>query len=456
MEEVHDAIIAHGVIFFRDQKIDFASHERFIRYFGEPHVHVGGAGTASTIVPDHPAIRKQYFDKSSKRVSGEEWHSDQSCAEIPPMYSVLYQEIVPPDGGGDTMFASAYKAYEELSPSMKVYLDGKTALHEGTRAFDKNADTYPTAIHPVVVRHPESGRKLLFVNRDFTSHIVEVPAAESRAILEFLYHALPLDTAFDRDVGQPLHPAFRDLGLLAQCPLRLPHVHKGHQAAGRGMSADGARLSAFPKDQAEIVGRHRHGLGQRKAVTGRERHHIVKLADAPGGILGLQPFVERLVGRRGVPAADLVGTVEIKEAAGPQDTRGTGDQTLTDCPRRDVYHVAADHGVDALDWPLRCRHVETKRREQVRQTGIGAVRGGAGQRLRIRITRLPAELRQLRRKIGDMLARAARDFEHQPRRRQHAAEHVEDGIAIARNMRTILARIGILGHAVNFRTRSLQ
>src|SRR5579863_4445545 len=55
VEEVHDAIIAHGVIFFRDQKIDFAAHERFIRYFGEPHVHVGGAGTASSIVPDHPA-----------------------------------------------------------------------------------------------------------------------------------------------------------------------------------------------------------------------------------------------------------------------------------------------------------------------------------------------------------------------------------------------------------------
>jgi hypothetical protein len=88
VEEVHDAIIAHGVIFFRNQKIDFESHERLVRYFGEPHIHVGGKGTASTIVPGHPAIRKQYFDANSKRVSGEEWHSDQSCAEIPPMYSV--------------------------------------------------------------------------------------------------------------------------------------------------------------------------------------------------------------------------------------------------------------------------------------------------------------------------------------------------------------------------------
>jgi taurine dioxygenase len=185
--EVHDAIIAHGVIFFRNQKIDFESHERLVRYFGEPHVHVGGKGTASTIVPGHPAIRKQYFDANSKRVSGEEWHSDQSCAEIPPMYSVLYQEIMPPNGGGDTMFASAYKAYEELSPSMKTYLEGKTATHDGARGFDKKADTYPVSIHPVVIRHPESGRKVLFVNREFTSHINEVSAGESRGVLEFLY-----------------------------------------------------------------------------------------------------------------------------------------------------------------------------------------------------------------------------------------------------------------------------
>jgi taurine dioxygenase len=187
VKEVHDAIIAHGVIFFRDQKIDFESHERLVRYFGEPHIHVGGKGTASKTIPGHPAIRKQYFDANSKRVSGEEWHSDQSCAEIPPMYSVLYQEIIPPNGGGDTMFASACKAYEELSPSMKAYLEGKTATHDGARGFDKAADTYPISVHPVVVRHPESGRKVLFVNREFTSHINDVSPGESRGVLEFLY-----------------------------------------------------------------------------------------------------------------------------------------------------------------------------------------------------------------------------------------------------------------------------
>jgi taurine dioxygenase len=188
VDGIHEAIIAHGVVFFRNQNISPADHERFIRYFGEPHVHVGGKNTASQAVPGHPALNKQAFDKNSPRVSGETWHSDQSCAAVPPMYSVLYQEVIPPHGGGDTMFLSAAKAYEELSPGMKVYLEGKTATHTASNAFDKkNNDPDLTVTHPMVVRHPENGRAVLFVNPNFTSHINDVPADESRHLLEFLY-----------------------------------------------------------------------------------------------------------------------------------------------------------------------------------------------------------------------------------------------------------------------------
>src|ERR1700747_595792 len=67
VQEVHDAVIAHGVIFFRNQKIDFESHERLVRYFGEPHVHVGGKGTASKTIPGYPASRTPYFVAQSKR-----------------------------------------------------------------------------------------------------------------------------------------------------------------------------------------------------------------------------------------------------------------------------------------------------------------------------------------------------------------------------------------------------
>ena len=192
VEEIRAALNAHGVVFFRNQKLDPKAHDRFVRYFGKPHVHSGGKSTASKPVAGYPALRKQYFDESSERISGETWHSDQSCAEVPPKYSVLYQEIIPPNSGGNTMFLSAAKAYEELSPGMKKYLKGKTATHNASKAFDAkltkdNKETHLSAIHPIVAKHPENGRQVLFVNPNFTSHINDVPEDESRHILGFLY-----------------------------------------------------------------------------------------------------------------------------------------------------------------------------------------------------------------------------------------------------------------------------
>ncbi len=70
VREVREAITAHGVLFFRDQKIDFESHERLVRYFGEPHEHIGGDYTASKRIPGHPGIRKQYFDAEFKARCG--------------------------------------------------------------------------------------------------------------------------------------------------------------------------------------------------------------------------------------------------------------------------------------------------------------------------------------------------------------------------------------------------
>lgn len=188
VSELHEALLAHGVIFFHDQPIDFLQHRELAMRFGELHIHVGGKGTASQEVPGYPEIRKQHFTEKSPRVSGEVWHTDQSCAAIPPMGSILHQHIVPPDGGGDTLFASMYAAYDALSPRMKTYLSGLTALHDGAILFDRRADTvYPSAVHPVVVVHPESGRKLLYVNRGQTVRITELPKEESDAVLRFLF-----------------------------------------------------------------------------------------------------------------------------------------------------------------------------------------------------------------------------------------------------------------------------
>jgi taurine dioxygenase len=178
IRDVREAFLKHGVIFFRDQDISFEQHMTLARHFGPVHVHVGGEGTASKPVPDFPAIR---------RISGEVWHSDQSCAEIPPAGSILHQKILPPDGGGDTLFMSAYAAYDALSQQMKDFLEPLTAVHDGAKLFDKSGTVYPRATHPVVIRHPETKRKLLFVNAGFTTRIVELPRDEGDAVLKFLY-----------------------------------------------------------------------------------------------------------------------------------------------------------------------------------------------------------------------------------------------------------------------------
>ncbi len=87
------------------------------------------------------------------------------------MGSILHMQVIPPVGG-DTLFASMYAAYEALSPRLQAFLETLTATHDGATAFSKynpnSGKTYPVAVHPVIARHPVSGRKLLFVNSGFT------------------------------------------------------------------------------------------------------------------------------------------------------------------------------------------------------------------------------------------------------------------------------------------------
>jgi taurine dioxygenase len=174
----------YQVIFFRDQLLDFEAHKRFAGVFGGLHRHVGPS-TESRPVEGEPEIRILHFDENSEKVAGEIWHTDQSCAVIPPLGSALYLKTVPPNGGGDTMWASMYAAYDDLSDKMKTYLDGMTATHDGSRAFGKDA---PVNVHPVVPVHPVTGRKLLYINRGQTSHLNGVSREESDAVLTYLYN----------------------------------------------------------------------------------------------------------------------------------------------------------------------------------------------------------------------------------------------------------------------------
>jgi len=189
VEEVRRALLDHLVLFFHDQDIDFESHKAFARHFGDLHVHPG-----ASLKGNNAELVRIYADDKSKMVAGERWHSDLTCDPLPPMGSILHMHVLPPCGG-DTQFTSAYAAYDGLSDRMKSYLEGLTAHHDGTRVFStayagregSEKVSYPKADHPVVCRHPETGRKLLFVNPEYTIRINELGAAEGEAVLNFLY-----------------------------------------------------------------------------------------------------------------------------------------------------------------------------------------------------------------------------------------------------------------------------
>jgi taurine dioxygenase len=181
VEQLRAAFTQYQVIFFRDQHISFDDQIRLANYFGTLGEHAGKATISKPT--ENPAVRKFHYDENSQLISGENFHSDQSCAPIPPLGTILYNHTVPPNGGGDTQFSNMYAAYDALSPRMKVYLEGLTATHDGTRVFGPGT---PVAVHPVVIRHPESGRKALYVNTDFTAHINDLPRLEADRLLAFL------------------------------------------------------------------------------------------------------------------------------------------------------------------------------------------------------------------------------------------------------------------------------
>jgi len=203
--ELKRAFTEYQVIFFRDQKISHEDHLRLASVWGTPGIHVGGKTNSK--VTDDPRVRIFHADENSTQVSGDVWHTDQSCASVPPMGSMLYIHTVPPYGGGDTLFASMYAAYDGLSNRMKQYLDGLTAVHD---AYDVFGPGTPNAVHPVIVRHPDSGRKAIYVNRGFTKKINEVPEEESRGVLEFLYNHCAQPEFTMRFRWQPHSIAFWD------------------------------------------------------------------------------------------------------------------------------------------------------------------------------------------------------------------------------------------------------
>jgi alpha-ketoglutarate-dependent taurine dioxygenase len=193
LAEIRRALLENLVVVFRDQTLTQAQHKAFGARFGPLHLHPLNLARGDA----NPEILEIKAGKDSKYVAGEGWHSDVTCDAEPPMGSLLYVTGMPDNGvGGDTLFANMYLAYEMLSEPMKALLEGLTAIHDGAIPYvgayrsTPPEGGYPRNEHPVVTRHPETGRKVLFVNRGFTSRIVQLSGYESKAVLEMLYRII--------------------------------------------------------------------------------------------------------------------------------------------------------------------------------------------------------------------------------------------------------------------------
>jgi taurine dioxygenase len=192
--EIRQALLDHCVIFFRDQEFDAAQHKALARRFGTIFIHPNYYGLQ--VDPEILEIRREPGDT---KVVGEDWHTDTTMMTEPPMGAILYALEVPPYGG-DTLFANQYRAYETLSDGMKRMLSGLRAVHSDrmvagpavnhagrTTKARADADWHETVnVHPVVRTHPETKRKLLYVNYSYTVGFEGMTEEESRPLLNYL------------------------------------------------------------------------------------------------------------------------------------------------------------------------------------------------------------------------------------------------------------------------------
>ena len=197
--DIKAAFQEHLVLVFREQTLTRDQHKAFGKLFGELQTHPAKTHLG---LPGDPEIFDINITAKTKVANGEGWHTDLSCEPIPPMASALYITETPESGGGDTLFANMQEAYATLSEPIQALLLQLTAFHNGYKDLKaygyepKPGQTYPTASHPVVIRHPENGRPVLFVNEPFTDYIHELTASESEALLNLLYRHIETNTRF--------------------------------------------------------------------------------------------------------------------------------------------------------------------------------------------------------------------------------------------------------------------
>ncbi len=198
---VRQAFLASaGVLVLRDQRITPEQQIAFSRRFGPLMIHV----LRQFLLPGHPEILLvSNVIENGKPIglgdAGRYWHSDLSYVAEPSLGSLLHARELPAEGG-DTSFASMHAAYEALPDAVQRRIAGLRAVHSYRNSYDRMQGSswrppltdeqkaeVKEVVHPVVRTHPETGRKALFVNEGFTVRILDMPEADSGALLELLF-----------------------------------------------------------------------------------------------------------------------------------------------------------------------------------------------------------------------------------------------------------------------------
>ena len=192
--EIRETFIEHGLIFFREQELTPDDHLRFAKRWGEININRFFAK-----VEGYDQIAEVRKDADQKINIGGAWHTDHSYDQIPAMGSILLAKETPKIGG-DTLFANMYRAYETLSDGMKKTLEAMKACHSSRHVFGAHTGyaeasnqrignpelATQDAIHPVIITHPESKRKALYVNPEFTVNFEGWTVEESKPLLDYL------------------------------------------------------------------------------------------------------------------------------------------------------------------------------------------------------------------------------------------------------------------------------
>lgn len=198
-EDLYALLIDRGVVVLPNQPLAPEAHVALAASLGP----VGAPHPLYPSVPGHEQITIIRNDENNPP-ENEVWHSDLSCRAQPPFASVLRAQTIPPVGG-DTLWADLRAVHDSLSPVLREMLERLDAEHTLEQGFafledfgqaDRQVSLGRTdraanrAVHPVIVTHPATGRRIVYVNESFTTRILGIAPNESRAMLGMLYDAV--------------------------------------------------------------------------------------------------------------------------------------------------------------------------------------------------------------------------------------------------------------------------